>query len=194
MRLSDSRSLDGIGDGWCGCGGWIGDWSYWWGDRLRWGSGVSEGVGNSGWGRVVDFVDGGAHIINNRGAVGVIVAVNHRIEIVGVGWLKNILSIAIFGEETFTNISISFDGATFGVHDVGQEGEAVASFFPADVASAWAFYFFGGGNLNRMLALTGEPDTATRFEIVRSYSSKVSFHWLVLFKREGESAKEKNDG
>ena len=88
----------------------------------------------------------------------------------------------------------AFDGAAFGIDDFGEKREAISGFVLTEVFSTIDLDFFGGSDADGGLSLAGFPETFAGFEIIGDEGGKIGFHGLVFFEREGEGAKENNNG
>lgn len=159
-------------------------------------------MGDGGWGGLVGggfeglvekegvfhFADGGSaffaffpgeHLIDKGGGI--------------VG--ENVGGSAGFGEEFGADGGggVVVDGVTFGVDDVGEEGEAVIGFLGTDVASAGAFDDFRGRDGDGGIALAGHPNASAGFGVEGDDGGEVGFHGLIFFEGEGKSGKESDE-
>lgn len=144
---------------------------------------------------VAEALDSIAHLVNDGGAMFDLLLGDHLVEVVtfSVIEIENIGSVVRFGVEVVAHGGAgAFNSTTFGVDNVGEEREAVASFVLGNVASAGSFDFFRGGNENSGFALTGDPIAFIRFCVEGEKGGEVGLHRLVLFNREGKDS-EKED-
>lgn len=149
-----------------------------------------------GHGAIAEALDSVAHLVDDGGAMFDLLLGDHLAKVVtfGIVEIENVGSVVRFGVEIVAHGGAgAFNGATFGVDNVGEEREAVASFVLSDVAGAGSFNLFRGGNEDGRFALTGDPITFIRFCIEGEKGGKVGFHRLVFFNGEGKDSKKEDE-
>ena len=136
--------------------------------------------------------DGGAHLLDNFGAV----TVGFRREVSGdlsrLIVFENVGGGFGFGDEFVANGrsilggEAFFDRIALGVNDIGKEGEATTGFFFGEIFCQNFFDGFGSGDGDGGLALAWEPEALVGFCVEADEGGDVSFHGLVFAKRKSE--------
>lgn len=144
---------------------------------------------------VAEALDSVAHLVNDGGAMFDLLLGDHLVKVVtfGVIEIENIGSVVCFGVEIVAHGGAgTLNSTTFGVDNVSEEREAVASFVLSNVAGAGSFDLFRGGNEDGGFALTGDPITFIRLRVEGEKGGEIGFHRLVLFNGEGKDSKKED--
>ena len=184
----------GLGGGWLRNGGLddAGRNGGVWGGGLK--NALATEAAGGGGGGLVEVVggglDGGAHLADDFGVVGLLLARDHVGKIAGIGLIEHVGSVVGFGVKFVTHGGAAgLDGATFGVDETGEKREAMAGFFFGDVANTGRLDLFRGGDEDGGFALARHPEAFLGLEVVGEDGGEVGFHGLVFLDGEGEDEK-----
>lgn len=150
--------------------------------RDGWCSGVAD----------VPVVDCGAHLLNKLFVAVFRALFETAVEAVVLAGFEDVLSIGGFSDEIGIEVGI-FNGMPFRIDNIGEEGEAMGSFFLAEIFRAARFNFFRSGDGDGGIGLPRHPNTLLWFEIKIYYGRKICFHRLIFFKWQSEDPKEDNE-